>query len=158
MAAARVPLVALVHPGGEHIAIEITAAGGSAIVAEGNEEAILTVLSGETGRGDLIDAYSQRSDRSAASVPTTSIHDRDPITNLPGVGALEDRLGTMAQTDLVPRYGAVSVLGCDSVRLGSDAATLLGRRLGTQLNRVCRFHGATLFSVGRGDFAVVAKG
>lgn len=152
------PVIALAHPGGEEIAVELVAAGAAAVVAEGNEDAILAVINHQDGAGNLVETFVQMSDRSRDGGVAASPRDRDPATNLPGVGALEDLLATMTASEIVPRYGAATIVGVEAVRMGPEASTLLRRRLATQVRQVCRFYGADVFSLGRSDFAVVAEG
>lgn len=38
------PIVAIVHPGGEDVAVDLLAGGASSLVAEGNEEAVAALL------------------------------------------------------------------------------------------------------------------
>lgn len=58
-----IPVVALVHTGGEAAAVEIMRGGGRGIVAEGNEAALVAVLTGEAHDTGLVDSYERQQAR-----------------------------------------------------------------------------------------------
>ncbi|HHC08786.1 MAG TPA: HD domain-containing protein [Actinobacteria bacterium] len=151
-----IPVIVLAHPAGEHTAARLMASGGTAIVAEGNEDAIRRHLEGGPPEEDVLDTYAQRLERTAAESDVT-IFDRDPASNLPGPAALDERLAILTQTGQIPRYGAVRVLGSPSARLGRDADVLLRRRLGSQFRHACRAEGADIFALGPREYAVIAE-
>ncbi len=152
-----IPVIVLTHPAGEATAAALMACGGTAIVAEGNEEAIRLHVEDGSPEEDVLETYAQRLERLGNGDAAPVVFDRDPASNLPGPAALAERLAALSQAGTVPRYGAVKVLGSPTGRLGREATKLLKRRLGSQMQQACRIRGADIFSVGDNEFAVLAE-
>ena len=149
------PIVAIVHPGGESIGVELLAAGASGLVAEGNEEAVASYLGGEGESDGLLETFEQRFDK-RSSAHRSNMGDRDPITRLRGQPALDARLA--AANTVVPRLAYARILGLDDAtrRLSVEARELLRRRIALQCEQVCRHHDADLFTTSPDEFAVLA--
>ena len=153
----HVPIVAIVHPGGEATAVDLVQAGATGLVAEGNEEAVGAYLGEVSGVAGLVDTFEQRFDRRASSGRAGS-GDRDPITNLRGPTALASRLAG-GTSGVVPRLAALRLVGFDDAtrRMSVDARDLLRRRLALQVEELCRHHQAEVFSRASDEFAVVTE-
>lgn len=154
-AATSCPIIAIVHPGGESLGAELVAAGASGLVAEGNEEAVATYLGGDGESSGLLDSFEQSLDKRASGHRHSS-GDRDPVTRLRGVKALEARLA--AATNGVPRLAYARLLGLEDAtrRLSVEARDLLRRRIALQCEQVCRSREAEIFTTAAGEFAVLA--
>ncbi len=150
------PIVAIVHPGGEDVAVEFLAAGASGLVAEGNEESVAALLGGESDETRLLANYELSLDRLANGV--RGVGDRDLVTGLRGPADLAARLarGTGAP---MPRLAFVRIVGLEESmrRLSVDARDLLRRRLALQIDEMCRSKAAEVFSTGPAEFAVVSE-
>lgn len=149
------PIVAIVHPGGEAVAVEFLAAGASSLVAEGNEESVGSLLGGESDETRLLANYELSLDRAANGV--RGVGDRDLITGLRGAADLAARLarGTGAP---MPRLAFMRIVGLEEAmrRMSVDARDLLRRRLALQIDEMCRSHDAEVFGMGPADFALVS--
>ena len=154
----RGPMVALVHTGGEPIAVEVMRAGGAGVVAEGNEAALASHLGGDTVEGDLVETYDRRvgSGRSRGE----SSRGNDDATNLPNAVALEERIDELAESGVVPRVAYLSVMQFEQAarKLATEATDILRRRLAVQYRELARTAAAELFVIGRADFAIVGTG
>lgn len=150
------PIVAIVHPGGEEIAVELLAAGASSIVAEGNEDAVEALLGGESDETRLLENYELSIDRQANG--RRSVGDRDLVTGLRGPADLAARLAGGTGSPM-PRLAFVRVIGLDDSmrRMSVDARDLLRRRLSLQIDEMCRSRYADVFSTGAAEFAVVSE-
>lgn len=150
---AGVPVVALVHTGGEAAAVEVMRAGGRGIVAEGNEAALVAVLTGGAHDTGLVDSYERQLARASGGGATAS--DRDAVTGLPGPRAFRQRLDELLQGGDVPRLGYVHVLHLTGPgqRLSAAAVRLVRRRLALQLERLVRAYHAELYTLDAADFA-----
>ena len=153
------PIVAVVNPGGEAVAVELLAAGASGVVAEGNEEGVLSFLTPQDGVERLVDSFERRIDREATGLGEAG-RQRDSVTNLPGPGALEARVVALAQGGALPRLALLTVSGVAEAarRLSHDAAELLRRRIAVQFEEVCRHSNVEMFSMGDGEYALLAEG
>lgn len=151
-----VPVVAIVHAGGEELATELVRAGAAGLVAEGNESAVAAFIRGGGGDASLVETYDQRLGRIRPS--DLGVPGRDPVTGLPALSALDAVLAEAAQSGEVPRIGFVRVQNHDEAirRLSSEAGDLLRRRLSSQLREICRLYGARLFSCSPTLYAFVA--
>jgi HD-GYP domain-containing protein (c-di-GMP phosphodiesterase class II) len=151
-----VPVVAIVHAGGEDLATELLRAGAVGLVAEGNEATVAAFLHGGTADASLVETYDQRLGRRRPS--DLGMPGRDPVTALPSRGAFDAALSEAAQSGAVPRVGFLRVLNYDEAvrRLSNEARDLLRRRLSSQLREIGRLYGARLFSCSPTLFAYVA--
>lgn len=152
------PVVALVHTGGEGLAVEIVRAGGVGVVAEGNEEALRAHAAGTGHDTALVDIFErQLAQTGAAGDPT---RDRDPATGLPGARAFERRIAELAQSGEVPRVAFLRLLhlGRSQQRGERAANTLVRRRLTVQLTPLVRAGGAELFALDELEFALIGPG
>lgn len=153
-----VPMVAIVHAGGEDLATEFLRAGAIGLVAEGNEAAIAAVARRGTVDVSLVETYDQRIGRARPSDLGSS--GRDPVTGLPSVGTFEAVLAEAGQTGDIPRVGYLRILNFDEAvrRLSDEATALLRRRLSAQLREIGRLYGAELYAASPTLLAYVALG
>jgi HD-GYP domain-containing protein (c-di-GMP phosphodiesterase class II) len=153
-----VPVVAIVHAGGEDLATELLRAGAAGLVAEGNEAAVAAFAG--TGRSDasLVETYDQRLGRARPS--DLGSPGRDPVTGLPSRGDFDATLTEAAQTGEVPRVGFLRLVRFDDAvrRLSTEATNLLRRRLSAQFREIGRLYRADLFSLSPTLYAFVAPG
>lgn len=149
------PIAVLVHPGGELLAAELMRAGGSGVVAEGNEDALRALLDGQTHDTSLVDVYEQHIVQSHRRADLR--HGRDPSTHLPGKSAFEHRLADAGQSVETPRIGFVRVLNLvePGRQLSSEALLLLRRRLAVQFRHLSQQHNVELFALSDTDFALI---
>lgn len=152
---AAVPVVALVHTGGETAAVEIMRGGGRGIVAEGNEAALVALLTGEAHDTGLVDSYEQQQTR-VRGVGDAD-RDRDGVTGLPGPRAFRRRLDELLQGGDVPRVACVRVLHLTggAQRVSAPAVRLVRRRLALQLERLAHAYDADLFTLDDTDFGLL---
>lgn len=153
-----VPVVAIVHAGGEDLAAELLRAGAAGLVAEGNEAAVAAFVEGGGLDVSLVETYEQRLGRTRPS--DLGLPGRDPVTGLPTVKEFETALTEVAQTGDVPRVGFLRVLHYEDAarRLSNEAVFLLRRRLSAQFREIGRLYHAELFSCSPTEFAFVASG
>lgn len=155
---ARCPVVALTHTGGETLAVEIMRAGGTGVVAEGNEQSLPAFLTGSAAEGGLVATYDRRMggrrDGDAAD------HGVDTATNLPGVTAFEQRIEDLGHAGTVPRVAFLHVRNLEPAtrRMAAEATTVLRRRLATQYRELTRSEGVELYVLDRSDFALLGVG
>lgn len=151
-----VPVVAIVHAGGEDLATELLRAGAAGLVAEGNEAAIASFAGNRSSDASLVETYEQRLGRSRPA--DLGSPGRDPVTGLPTRGDFEAVLTEATQAGSVPRIGFVRVTNYDdSVRRLSDEATnLLRRRLAAQLREIGRMYDAEVYSWSPSMFTFVS--
>jgi HD-GYP domain-containing protein (c-di-GMP phosphodiesterase class II) len=152
-----VPVVAIVHAGGEDLATELLRAGAAGLVAEGNEAAIASFAGHRRSDASLVETYEQHLGRSRPE--DLGSPGRDPVTGLPTRGGFEAVLAEAAQTGEVPRVGFVRLLDFeDSVRrLSEEATNLLRRRLAAQFREIGRLYGADFYSVDNAQYAFVSS-
>lgn len=153
-----VPIVAIVHAGGEELARELLRSGVVGLVAEGNESAVAAYAGAAAPDGSLVETYEQRIGRSR---PTDlGSPGPDHVTGLPTGDDFEAALAEAAQSGDVPRVGFARVVGYDDAvrRLSAEAVDLLRRRLSGQLREIGRLYGAELYSLTPRVFAFVAPG
>jgi HD-GYP domain-containing protein (c-di-GMP phosphodiesterase class II) len=152
---AACPIVVIVHPGGEDTAVDLMAAGATGLVAEGNEPTIAAFFGKAHDATSMIEAFEQTLDR-RASGGRRSAGDRDPVTRMRGLIALDGRLAADS-SGAVPRLAWMRVLGFEEAtrRLSVEARDLLRRRIATQFEEICSHRGAEVFDAGPGAFAVV---
>lgn len=152
-----VPIVAIVHAGGEDLATELLRAGAAGLVAEGNEASVAAFAGLGASDASLVETYDQRLGRSRAS--DLGSPGPDPITGLLTQGDLDAVLAEAAQAGEVPRVGYVRVVNYDEAarRLSTEARNLLQRRLSAQFREIGRLFDAELFSCSPTLFAFVAR-
>ncbi|MEX2222011.1 MAG: HD domain-containing phosphohydrolase [Candidatus Rokuibacteriota bacterium] len=150
------PIVALAHAGGEASAVEIMRAGGTAVVAEGNEDALRAFLADDDYSTPLAETYETQVGRRRSQ--DLGGRAKDPVTNLPAAAGFEARLREIEQTGEPMRIGFLRVLNFDQTarRLAFEATGILRRRLAAQYQEVARLRDIELFSLGPADFAFVA--
>lgn len=158
----RLPVVVLVHPGGEALAVETLRLGGDVAVAEGDIDALRTASGGEssgTQRTDsLLDAYESRLGRSHSEATRHHGTMINPVSGLPGSGALAMKFAGSAPPGSELRIMSIAIPRlADAVllRFGHDAQAMLHRRLAIVLRTVCAPYG-DLYDLGEGSFTLVA--
>lgn len=149
------PLVALVHTGGEGLAVEVMRAGGAGVVAEGNEEALRAYVTGAGHDTALVETFERQLAQSGGAGDPN--RDRDPATGLPGVGAFEQRLTELAQAGDVPRIAFLRLLHLarPGHRGEQAAGALVRRRLAMQATPLARAFEAELFALDEHSFALL---
>lgn len=159
---AGLPVVVLVHPGGEALAVDAVRLGGSVAIAEGDQHALRALSGDEATAGErtdsLLDAFESRLGRSHTEASRHHGTMVNPVSGLPGSGALGMKFAgaTPAGSDLrimsisVPRLADPSLL-----RFSPDALALFHRRLAVVLRTVCAPYG-DLYDLGDGAFTLVA--
>lgn len=155
---ATCPIVALTHTGGEPLAVEIMRAGGTGIVAEGNEAALGAFLSRSGNDSGLVNTYDRRlGGRRDGDRPDQGL---DAATNLPSAAAFDERLEELAQSGQVPRIAFVRVRNLEpaSRKLASEATAVLRRRLAAQYREITRAEGAELYVLEHAEFALLGPG
>ncbi len=158
------PVVVLVNPGGEGLAIEALRAGAGVSIAEGDPIA-LRALAGD-GRAiasrtnAILEAYEARIGAPAAggSRPNGAAL-VSPISGLPAAAALAARIGAAQAEQMVPTrvvaFSLPALADPARMRMSTDAATLLLRRLASLFKHACARSGE-LFDLGDGSFVVLA--
>lgn len=151
----RCPVVAVAHTGGEATAVEIMRAGGNAVIAEGNEEAIKSLLAHNQQDGGLIDTYARHFGRTHAR--TGRGQGRDAATGLPDRSRFEERLAELYHSGEIPRVGYVRVLHFTAAAevLSVTGLNLLRRRLAAQFRPAMRAFATELYALEDGDFALI---
>ncbi|MEZ5218340.1 MAG: HD domain-containing phosphohydrolase [Ilumatobacteraceae bacterium] len=160
------PVVILVNPGGEALAIEALAAGADVAIAEGDPIALRALAGDERAIASrtnaILEAYEARIGRhltgnarpSAASLVS-------PVTGLPAYGALAAKIAAPPpETALPNRIISFSLPGLadpSRLRMSAEAGTLLHRRLGALFKHICIGHG-DLFDLGEGSFVLISPG
>ncbi len=174
---AQLPVIVLVHPGGEMLAVEALRSGGRMAIAEGDVEALRSLGeqpateptddtvddaadAAEVRLDSLLDAFEARLGRSQAAT-RTNVTMVDPVSGLPAIGALQMRLTTTSiDPDQRVRVVSISVPALSEsvrLRLGVDAQTLLHRRIATAIRLLCNGLG-DLYDTGEGGFLLIAGG
>ncbi|MGZ7023069.1 MAG: hypothetical protein ACXVJ3_17665, partial [Ilumatobacteraceae bacterium] len=137
---AQLPVIVLVHPGGEMLAVEALRGGGRMAIAEGDIIALRSLGEGNSGDDEstddeeridsLLEAFEARLGREQAA-SKANVTMVDPVSGLPAVGALQLRLATQS-IDPEQRVRVVSVsipalAEPARLRLGVDALLLFHR-------------------------------
>jgi hypothetical protein len=168
---ANLPVIVLVHPGGESLAVEALRGGGRMAVAEGDITALRSL--GERGSADaedlaadearidsLLDAFEARLGRSQAA-DKANVTMVDPVSGLPAIGALQIRLATTSidqeQRVRVVSVGVPALAETLRMRLGVDGQMLFHRRISTAMRLLCQGLG-DLYDIGDGGFVLIAPG
>lgn len=149
------PVVVLAHAGGEMAAADLVSAGAHAVLAEGNEQQLATVLGDEPAEEWLVDVYARGFGRS--TVRPTRTGGRDEVTDLPDGDRLVERITEVVAADEQPRVALVRAIspGGTGSRLTAGASRLLRRRLASRLRSLADRAGAELYVDGP-NFAVLA--
>lgn len=147
-----VPVLALVHFGGESLAVEFLRKGVVGVVAEGNEALVVDWLGSTSNHQRLLEVFGERLGRSGAGAASHngSGHARSPF---------EIRLHELSQGGVPPRLALIRIPEWkDAVaRLSGEAVALLIRRLNVQVDDLCRRAGAELFEIAPGEYALIAR-
>ncbi|HEX7098629.1 MAG TPA: HD domain-containing phosphohydrolase [Acidimicrobiia bacterium] len=143
------PLLVLVHPGGEPLAVEFLRAGARAVVAEGNEVQILEWLAERPSDEPLVETFERRFDQRL---------DHQSAGVVIGLTPFESRLRELTQAGIT-RIGLIRIPEWKraTARLSSEALTLLERRLEVQLEDLCRAVGAELHHMGAGEYGIIGR-
>jgi HD-GYP domain-containing protein (c-di-GMP phosphodiesterase class II) len=152
-----VPVVVLTHTGGEATAVEMMRGGGAVVIAEGNETALLSYLTGGAGDSGMLETYERRI--GSASSHLASGDASDAATGLPALAAFDERLDQLHQSGELPRLAFLKVLNLDAgLRMSDEALAVLRRRLALQYLGLARMLSAELFVLREDEFAMVALG
>jgi putative nucleotidyltransferase with HDIG domain len=148
-----VPVVVIVHPGGEDIAASLVAKGATTVVAEGRESTALDLLRNVTS-DRLVRSFQMHLD-GGAGVAATPLE--DPITKLPNKVVFEKRLAAMTSDGAVHRLGFIQ-LGPESSLSVLPRATVAGirRRFAATASEFVAHHHGELFDVGDCRLAFLA--
>src|SRR5690554_6716338 len=143
------PLLVLVHPGGEPLAVEFLRAGARAVVAEGNEAQILEWLAERPSDEPLVETFERRFDQRL---------DRQSAGVVIGLTPFESRVRELTQTG-ISRIGLIRIPEWKraTAKLSADALSLLERRLRVQLEDLCRAAGAELHQIGPGEYGIIGR-
>ncbi|MCE9620962.1 MAG: hypothetical protein K8R99_01305 [Actinomycetia bacterium] len=157
------PVLVLVHPGGEEQAVTALCSGGQTAIAESDLDALRSLRGASTEPDadrieSLLKAFGARLGRGQTQEDDES-RLVDPVSELPAAGALQLRSET-APSDTPQNLRIMSIAvpaleGTTWPRAGTDAHDLLHRRIANGLRLVCAGRG-DLFDTGHGAFTVVA--
>lgn len=151
------PIIGVVHPGGEAVAVELVRAGAEAVVAEGNEGALVRMLRDDIGDETLVEAFAGTLGHGLGgeSLDTS----RDPITSLPSASVFESRFDEIIQEGTIPRILLLQIANFGDVIRRTDplAMNVLRRRLAHGLADTVRRFGGELFSMDDSSYAVIAR-
>jgi hypothetical protein len=163
----QLPVVVLVHPGGEALAVEAVRSGGQTAIAEGDVDALRSLgeddplqESADRRADALLEAFEASLGRTQAAsrAPVTLV---DPVSGLPAAGALQLRLALLgADSEAALRMVSISVPALGErtrVRLGTDGHAILHRRVASGMRLLCSGLGE-LFDSGEGNFLLIAPG
>lgn len=148
-------VVVLAHTGGELAAADLVSAGAHAVLAEGNEAQLASVLGEEPAEEWLVDVFARGFGRTSGRPARAGGHDE--VTDLPDGERLVERITEVVAAAEQPRVAlvrAMSVSGSNG-RLSSSASRLLRRRLASRLRVLTDRSGAELYVDGP-NFAVLA--
>lgn len=146
------------HAGGENVALEVMRAGGSAVVAEGNEGALRRLLApGEAEEGSLLATYEQRVGSQRTEEASTSSADR--ITGLPGASSFETRLEELIQAGTPATVGFARITNFTEATSGLDpqAMQVLTRRISVLYRDLAERAGVELFALSPARYGFVAR-
>lgn len=147
---AGVPVVVIVHPGGEQIAAALVAKGATTVVAEGREASALDLLRNVTS-DRLVRSFQAHLDGGTGK---TAAELTDRVTHLPNATIFEKRLGTMTADAAVHRLGFIQ-LGPEASISVLPQATVAGirRRFASTASEFVVHHDGELFDIGECRFA-----
>ncbi len=148
-----VPLVVIVHPGGETIAATLVAKGATTVVAEGREATALDLLRNVTS-DRLVRSFQMHLEGGTGFATSPA---EDPVTKLPNKTIFEKRLASMTSEGVVHRLGFVQ-LGPESSLAVLPRATVAGirRRFASTASEFVAHHRGELFDVGDCRLAFLA--
>jgi len=148
-----IPVVVIVHPGGEAIAASLVAKGATTAVAEGREASALDLLRDVTS-DRLVRSFQMHLEGGAGFAATAL---EDPITKLPNKVVFEKRLAAMTSDGAVHRLGFIQ-LGPESSLAVLPLATVAGirRRFAATASEFVAHHDGELFDVGDCRLAFLA--
>lgn len=154
-ASAQVPIVAVVHTGGEAAAVEVLRAGGIGVVAEGNEGAIRSYLEGRAYDQSMVETYERQAGPSGSGDPSRA---RDKVTNLPTATAYKQRIEHLLHAGDVPRVARARVVHLGEVgeRVSAEAAALLRRRLSLSFRQLVHREGGELYALDEDTFGIIS--
>lgn len=160
------PIVVLVNPGGESLAIEALRAGANLSIAEGDPIALRALAGDERAIASrtnaILEAYEARIGKpiSGTSRPTGAAL-VSPVTGLPAAAALAAKMSAQAPDQMLPMrivsFSLPALADPGRMRMSGEAATLLHRRLAALFKQIC-LGGGDLFDLGDGAFALLAPG
>lgn len=162
----ELPVVILVNPGGEALAIEGLRAGAEVAIAEGDPIALRALAGDERAIASrtnaILEAYEARIGKpiSGTSRPSGAAL-VSPITGLPASAALASKMASPPPEQMLPNriisFSLPALADPSRLRMSAEAGTLLHRRLGALFKHICQGHG-DLFDLGEGSFVLIAPG
>jgi len=150
----RTPIVVLCHPGGEQTAVELMQHGCTGVVAEGNEQALVSFVDPERHTTVLVEGFLEN--QGVARSGHSNRH-HDPVTNLPEIASFEMRLGEFIEAGTPPNIVMMEITNLDKARERTDSRTvnLLRRRLASFYRDAASRYSSEVFSLGEEGFAVL---
>lgn len=151
------PIIALVHPGGEDVALKLLARGAHTQIAEGREADVAIIIKEAAAGGAqrLLEAYDSQLGVGDDQAPLQTAV--DSVTGLPSRRQFEERIADLAAAGEVARFAAVWVNDWNRVRrrLSSDAEQMLRRRIAARLSDLTTREKVQLYSPGPGEFLLI---
>jgi hypothetical protein len=143
--------VVLAHTGAERLAAHLIQAGADALVAEGNEEALLGLTDPTRAPTTLLASFERRFGATGAELGV------DPITSLPDRRSFERRIGSLGDAGEAPRVGFCRILSDRWAAPEPDPVVAVQRRrLATALSHLGGSMGTELYATGNGEFGLVS--
>lgn len=154
LAATPHTVVVLAHTGGERTAAELIAAGASALVGEGNEEALLGLVDHDRVPTALLSSFERR----FGDLGHGTGRGTDPSTGLTDRRGFERRIGALGDHDETPRVATMRITSeLWSHALASPIVTLQRRRLAAMLAHVAMAARSELYHLGPNEFGLVGN-
>lgn len=156
VASTDVPVLAIVHPGGEATGVRLLNAGAAGMIAEGNELSVVGFLGDGPDPAAFYETFEVSLDRRPDARRRAGTAETDPVTRLRGPGAMAARL---AELDSVPRLGRVRIVGFHDVTrsLTINGKEFFRRRISDQFDQIVTKAGADIYSLGPADYAIVVE-
>lgn len=159
------PSLVLVNPGGESLAIEALRAGAEISIAEGDPIALRALAGDERAIASrtnaILEAYEARIGKPISGNRPSGAALVSPVTGLPAAAALAAKMAAPPPEQMLPMrivsFSLPALADPGRMRMSSEAATLLHRRLAALFRQICLGHG-DLFDLGDGAFALLAPG
>lgn len=149
-----VPIVVVCHPGGEAAAVALMQRGCAGVIAEGNENALVSFLDPDRHTEVLLEGFLEQQGKDGGG---RGLRHRDPITDLPEVASFEMRLGELIEAGAPPNVVMMQITNLEKARERTDtrAVNLLRRRLASFYSDAARRNSCEVFSLSESRFAVL---